>query len=109
VDVNASGADSLVVYIVVKNRAEIPSSQKRKLEDQLREALQRVLVDYSVHFRWRTADEQKEVLTMKGLVDRPVSGPSLTSRPCPLSRLATSSRSARPGHGGSAEAEAGNA
>jgi hypothetical protein len=72
VDVNASGADSLVVYIVVKSPSEIPSVQKREVEDRLREALRRVL-DYSVYFRWRTAEEQNEVLTMRGLVDRPVS------------------------------------
>ncbi len=72
VDVNASGADALVVYVVLKNSKPVPTQTKRDIESALREAL-RTALDYDVYFRWRTAAEQKEVLTMQGLVDRPVS------------------------------------
>jgi hypothetical protein len=54
VDVNASGSDSLVIYVVVKDQAKISSVRKREVEDRLREALGRVL-DHNVYFRWRTA------------------------------------------------------
>ena len=71
VDVNPSGADSLVVYVIFKNREPITTT-KRKIEARLRTAL-RAALDIDVYFRWRTAVEQRAVLTMAGLIDRPVS------------------------------------
>lgn len=72
VDVTPTGADSLVVYVVLKNKKPVTTASKRKVESRLRDAL-RTALDYDVYFRWRTAEEQKEVVTMGGLIDRPVS------------------------------------
>lgn len=70
IDVDATGADSLVVYFLL--RGEIPTAQKRELEERLRYEL-RTAGDRAVYFRWRTADEHQRVVTKAGLIDRPVS------------------------------------
>jgi len=71
VDVNASGADSLFVYIILKDGRQLPTLAKLDIESHLRDALSST-IDYDVYFRWRMAGEHREVLAMHG-VDRPVS------------------------------------
>ena len=73
VDVGTAGEDSLVVYVILKSANNSPTpDKKRAIEGRVREALARAL-DYDVYFRWRTTAEQKEVVTMHGLIDQPVS------------------------------------
>jgi hypothetical protein len=72
VDVNASGADALFVYIILKDNRHLTTLEKLDVENLLRDGL-RAALDYDVYFRWRMAGEHREVLAMHGPVDRPVS------------------------------------
>lgn len=55
--VNASGEDSVLVYIILTDGSDLSPLLKFDVEDCLRDAFYDVS-DYDVHFRWRLATER---------------------------------------------------
>jgi len=69
VDANASGADSLFVYIILKKGRQLSMLMKLNIESRMRDVI-RSTIDYDVYFRWRMVGEHQDGSRQKAARDK---------------------------------------